>query len=112
MGRRHITPCTTWLKQRQVRRLVAEHKQHRHDRIVLVTGIRLQESERRMAAAISVPVRRSGAQVWVSPILVWSKRECHDYIRHRGSSATQVVDLLHRSGECPVVRLPTTEMRR
>ena len=69
-----------WLKQRQVRRLVAEHKQHRHDRIVLVTGIRLQESERRMAAAISVPVRRSGAQVWVSPILVWSKRECHDYM--------------------------------
>src|SRR5438105_52319 len=37
-----------WLKQRQVRRLVKQHKQGRFDRIGLVTGIRVAESARRM----------------------------------------------------------------
>lgn len=89
-----------WLKQRQVRRLVSEHKQNRNDRIVLVTGIRRVESERRMAAAISVPIRRQGAQLWVNPILDWSKSDCHDYMQWSRLPRNPVVDLLHRSGEC------------
>lgn len=89
-----------WLKQRQIRRLVREHKQHRNDRIALVTGIRLAESERRMAAVMSVPVHRIGAQLWVNPILGWTKVDCGRLIEHEGLARNPVVDLLHRSGEC------------
>lgn len=89
-----------WLKQRQVRRLVAEHKQGRHGRIALVTGIRTQESERRMAAVMSVPVHRIGAQVWVNPILAWSKADCNDFMAAEGLEPNEVVVRCHRSGEC------------
>lgn len=89
-----------WLKQRQVRRLVREHKTHRTDRIGLVTGIRKAESKRRMGAEISVPIRRDRTQVWISPILEWSAAQCADLIEGRGLKRNQVVGLLHRSGEC------------
>jgi len=89
-----------WLKQRQVRRLVAEHKQDRNGRIVLVSGIRLQESERRMSSVMAKPVHRIGAQVWVNPILEWSKTDCNRHMESEGLKRNPVVDLLHRSGEC------------
>ena len=89
-----------WLKQRQVRRLVREHKQGRHGRVVLVTGIRVAESERRMASVMAQPVYRIGAQVWTNPILDWSAADCNRYIAEHGLRRNQVVDLLHRSGEC------------
>lgn len=89
-----------WLKQRQVRRLVREHKTSRNDRIGLVTGIRVSESERRMASVMAQPVYRVGAQVWLNPILEWTKADCNRYIEEHGLERNQVVDLLHRSGEC------------
>lgn len=89
-----------WLKQRQVRRLVAQHKTGRHDRIALVTGIRVEESSRRMAAVMSVPTHRIGAQLWVNPILRWTALDCGRWIESQGLPRNQVVDLLHRSGEC------------
>jgi 3'-phosphoadenosine 5'-phosphosulfate sulfotransferase (PAPS reductase)/FAD synthetase len=89
-----------WLKQRQVRRLVSEHKTGPKDRIALVTGIRTAESVRRMSAVMSVPVHRIGAQVWVNPILEWSKSACHRFMEAEGLERNPVVDLLHRSGEC------------
>lgn len=89
-----------WLKQRQVRRLVAEHKQGRGGRVLLITGIRKQESARRMASVMAVPQHRIGAQVWVNPILHWLKADCHDFIEAKGLKRNPVVDLLHRSGEC------------
>lgn len=89
-----------WLKQRQVRRLVREHKQGHDGRVVLVTGIRRQESERRMQSAMAVPVHRLGAQVWVNPILDWSKLDCNSFIDQLELARNPVVDLLHRSGEC------------
>lgn len=89
-----------WLKQRQIRRLVADHKQSRHDRIGLVTGIRRRESDRRMESTISVPIRRNGAQLWINPILDWSKSDCNQYIATNGLRRNEVSDVLHRSGEC------------
>jgi 3'-phosphoadenosine 5'-phosphosulfate sulfotransferase (PAPS reductase)/FAD synthetase len=89
-----------WLKQRQVRRLVAEHKVGRHGRIGLVTGIRQAESERRMASVMAVPVHRIGAQVWINPILDWTRVDCGRLIADEGLERNPVVDLLHRSGEC------------
>lgn len=89
-----------WLKQRQVRRLVREHKQGPRGRVMLTTGVRRSESTRRMAAAISVPVRREGAQVWVNPILDWTARDCSNLIDQDGLKRNEVVDTLHRSAEC------------
>lgn len=89
-----------WLKQRQIRRMVQEHKTGRRDRIALVTGIRVQESARRMGAGISVPVRRQGAEVWINPILHWSAFDCLDLMAQFDAARNPVVDTLHRSGEC------------
>ncbi len=89
-----------WLKQRQVRRLVREHKTHRHDRIGLVTGIRLSESQRRMNSIMAVPEHRIGAQVWMNPILDWTAKDCAEFMEAEGLRRNRVVDLLHRSGEC------------
>jgi 3'-phosphoadenosine 5'-phosphosulfate sulfotransferase (PAPS reductase)/FAD synthetase len=89
-----------WLKQRQIRRLVAKHKTHRHDRIGLVTGVRASESERRMASAIAVPVRRAGSQLWLNPILDWTGVQVSRFVDEEGLQRNPVVDLLHRSGEC------------
>lgn len=66
----------------------------------LVTGIRKQESVRRMGAGISVPVRADGRKRWVSPILEWSKVDCNAFIEAEGLPRNPVVDTLHRSGEC------------
>lgn len=89
-----------WLKQRQVRRLVQDYKQHTHDRIGLVTGIRLSESDRRMGSTISVEVRREGAQLWIQPILYWTRRDLNNYIKYCGLERNEVTAHLHRSGEC------------
>lgn len=89
-----------WLKQRQIRRLVREHKASPRDRIVLTTGVRVEESTRRMTAALAVPVRRDGAQVWVNPILDWTAVDCSRFIDAEGLTRNEVVDTLHRSGEC------------
>ena len=66
----------------------------------LVTGIRKQESVRRMGAGISVPIRADGRKRWISPILEWTKIDCNQHIDQHGLARNPVVDLLHRSGEC------------
>jgi len=89
-----------YLKQRAMNRLVREHKTHWKDRIGLVTGIRKGESNRRMNAAMSVPTTRNGAKLWINPILEWTADDCGRYIEYSGLRRNEVVDLLHRSGEC------------
>lgn len=76
-----------------------------------VTGIRKQESVRRMGAGISVPVRPDGRKVWVSPILDWTSIDCGRFIAAEGLPRNPVVDLLHRSGECLCGALARQEER-
>ncbi len=68
--------------------------------IRLVTGIRKAESSRRMNAEMSKPEHRRGRKLWTAPILNWSKADCMTLIETEGLPRNQVVDLLHRSGEC------------
>ena len=86
------------LKERQVDRLVAEHKTRRHDRILLVTGVRAAESTRRMGRV--APIQRDGAQVWVAPIIDWLHEDKGAYMARHRLPTNEVVELLHRSGEC------------
>ena len=89
-----------WLKQRAIRRLVREHKVGPRGRIGLVTGIRTEESTRRMTSVMAKPVHRIGGQVWINPILDMTALECGRYIEAAGLRRNPVVDKLHRSGEC------------
>lgn len=88
------------LKQEALELIVKEHKQHRRDRIAFVTGIRKQESVRRMKGVIAVPISREGARVWVAPILDWSKIDCLKHLEREGLPRNPVSINLHRSGEC------------
>jgi len=86
------------LKERQVLRLVRDVKRERSDRVMLITGMRRDESTRRMGH--SEFQKRVGAQVWSAPLEHWSKADCQDYIAEHGLRRNEVVDLLHMSGEC------------
>lgn len=86
------------LKERALRQLVREHKEEVRDRVMLVTGVRSEESVRRMRHVERV--QREGAQVWAANIWNWSKLDCNRLIAERGLARNPVVDLLHMSGEC------------
>jgi 3'-phosphoadenosine 5'-phosphosulfate sulfotransferase (PAPS reductase)/FAD synthetase len=86
------------LKERALRAFIRDHKIKRHDRIVLSTGIRESESQRRMGS--TEQVSRYRVQVWANPIYTWSKTDCHDTIAAAGLPRNPVVELLHMSGEC------------
>jgi 3'-phosphoadenosine 5'-phosphosulfate sulfotransferase (PAPS reductase)/FAD synthetase len=89
-----------YLKQKPLRQFVQRIKSQRSDRVGLVTGVRRQESSRRMNSGIAVPVRRDGAMVWLNPILDWSDKDKNAYMEKHGLPRNEVTDLLHRSGEC------------
>jgi len=97
-GPGHHQKMYSRLKGRQVERLVRDHKTHRTDRILLATGLRQNESLRRMA--YSDPVTRVGAQLWVNPIFYWSGPDCTEYMAANGLKRNEVKDLLCMSGEC------------
>ncbi len=86
------------LKERCVEHLIREHKKGRMDRILLVTGVRLDESDRRMGHV--EPIVRNRAKVWVAPILNWSTEDKNEYIDQMRLPRNPVVDKLCMSGEC------------
>lgn len=86
------------LKERCLDQLIREHKKARKDRIVLVTGVRLDESDRRMGHIEAIV--RNRARVWVAPILNWSTENKNEYIDAKGLPRNPVVDRLCMSGEC------------
>lgn len=65
---------------------------------MLVTGVRLDESDRRMGHVEAVV--RNRAKVWVAPILNWSTDDKNDYIDREQIHRNPVVANLCMSGEC------------
>lgn len=86
------------LKERCLEQLIREHKTKRKDRIALVTGVRLDESDRRMGHVEAVV--RSRAKVWVAPILNWSTDDKNEYLDYHALQRNPVVGALCMSGEC------------
>jgi 3'-phosphoadenosine 5'-phosphosulfate sulfotransferase (PAPS reductase)/FAD synthetase len=86
-----------YLKQQPHRRW---HRSACEGRTGFVTGIRLNESHRRMGAKFAVPVRRWDRQVWVNPILDMDAIDVGRFLEKEGLARNPVVDLIHRSGEC------------
>jgi 3'-phosphoadenosine 5'-phosphosulfate sulfotransferase (PAPS reductase)/FAD synthetase len=86
------------LKERCLRQLVREHKAARGDRVLLVSGIRRQESRRRMGYV--EPVQADGARVWAAPLLNWSHDDKYAYLDAHALDRNPVVERLCMSGEC------------
>lgn len=86
------------LKERQIRRLTKDFKCNPKDKILLVAGCRSQESQRRMRN--TEPLQKEGCRIWVNPIHDFSKSDCNKVIRWAGLKRNEVVDLIHKSGEC------------
>lgn len=87
-----------WLKERALVKLVRETKRYWKDRIAFVTGVRMQESARRMGYV--QPVIRVGATVWVANKFSTSKDDLRTYIQVNGLAQNPVVEKLGFSGEC------------
>lgn len=89
------------LKERCLAAFARERKQKRGDQLVYITGIRHQESSRRMKAQQTEWEHAPKlGWTWRAPILEWSKAQCNAYIDVLRLPRNPVVDLLHMSGEC------------
>ena len=87
-----------WLKERALNAFIQTQKVKRSDKILLITGVRRQESIRRMGT--TQEVSKSGAKIWVAPFIDKSKVEVNDYLNNHNLPRNEVVDLIHKSGEC------------
>ncbi len=86
------------LKERQIRQLIRDHKLHRNDKVLLVSGCRSQESQRRMGHVKEIQF--DGSRVWSAIIHDWSKQDVERFITRIGLTPNPVVKLLCKSGEC------------
>lgn len=87
------------LKERPIRELVRRAQTKRGDRVILATGIRHEESVRRMRYA-GKEVNQIGGQVWVNPIYWWSATQRDTYNAEHGLPINPVSSMLGMSGEC------------
>lgn len=95
-------------------RFVSTLSQHirnkkRNRNILLLTGARKQESNRRKLMTMN-PVRPDGPNIWVSMINDWTKLECLEFLD--GHKRNPVTEILHRSGECLCGTMQSLETRR
>ncbi|HEU5013921.1 MAG TPA: phosphoadenosine phosphosulfate reductase family protein [Roseiflexaceae bacterium] len=88
------------LKDRQVAALMRDMKRGhaRNARVVLVSGIRQQESRRRMGRQYAI--YKEKARIWVAPLFGWNTEQLLDYRDAERLPRNQVSDCLHMSGEC------------
>lgn len=88
------------LKERQIRRLMRDHRVPKK-RIVLITGVRRSESSRRGKSVKEVQRwKRQGSQVWVAPVAAWSDSDMAVYRAHYNLPKNPVAEVLGMSGEC------------
>lgn len=59
-----------WLKERQLVRVQRELREQGHKRVMFITGVRSEESARRMGHV--QPVKREGNRVWSAPLHNWT----------------------------------------
>lgn len=86
------------LKERCIRQLIRDHKKKHRDKIMLISGCRSQESERRMGT--TQPIQEDGVKIWCAVIHDWSKKDCNKYIEEQGLPQNPVVLKINKSGEC------------
>lgn len=85
-----------FLKGRRINKLVQDHKEYYKDRIMLITGVRKDESVNRMKN--TEVIQRDGAKLWVAPIAFWSDEFMMEYGRRNDTPRNPIVDLLEDAG--------------
>ena len=98
-GEGHHPKMYNRLKERAIRVLVKRHKKRARDKILLASGIRHEESTRRMRY-VGREINEVGSQLWVNPFYWWSGWDRDEYIKWRGLPINPVNQLLGMSGEC------------
>jgi 3'-phosphoadenosine 5'-phosphosulfate sulfotransferase (PAPS reductase)/FAD synthetase len=86
------------LKRNAIEQIVREEKKDRSDRVLFVTGVYADESDRR--AGFHQIEKRRGAQVWVNPCFEWSEPEMASYRLDNDLPVNEVAAQLGKSGEC------------
>lgn len=88
------------LKDRRIDQLKRELKRHIRDRILLSTGLRQQESKKRMGYNKPYSKEKGKSSVWANPLFYASKDQLLDIRDTVKLPSSQVSACLHRSGEC------------
>lgn len=88
------------LKERSLASFARSRKLRRGQRLVYVTGVRVDESRRRTAHVSERQDDPKRGWSWYAPIWNWSKADCNAYIAEHALPRNPVVDALHMSGEC------------
>jgi 3'-phosphoadenosine 5'-phosphosulfate sulfotransferase (PAPS reductase)/FAD synthetase len=87
------------LKERAVIAFSTAQKDRPSDKIMLLTGIRHDESVKRMGYTSTV-IDQHRCRVWVNPIYYFTDAEMKAYRTERGLPVNPVSENLHISGEC------------
>lgn len=88
----------SWLKYRPILKMTKDAKENYQDRILFLTGVRSDESTRRMGN--TVRFQRDGARVWSAPIMHWTNLDMNRYRKYINLERNPVSDKVHMSGEC------------
>jgi len=67
-------------------------------RMLFITGVRREESRRRMGHV--EPIQREDRCIWVAPLTEWTKEDVLHYLSVRHMPQNPVPPILHYSGEC------------
>jgi len=88
------------LKERCFRQLKREHNPRTRKKLGFVSGVRAQESTRRMVNTGKENWSVQGREVWINPIIDWSSTDKNTYINEHNLPRNQVTENLCMSGEC------------
>jgi 3'-phosphoadenosine 5'-phosphosulfate sulfotransferase (PAPS reductase)/FAD synthetase len=89
------------LKERPLEDYVRYRKRgwDRRSKVLLFSGIRKAESQKRMKIA-EHPVESVGGRLWVAPFLYWTRADLLSWREQHDIPQNDVASLLHYSGEC------------
>lgn len=86
------------LKERQIRRLGRDFGATAKAPMMLISGVRKEESTRRMGNTKLLDVQ--GRTIWLAPFIRMTALDCSAYMEREEIKRNPVKDLLHMSGEC------------
>jgi 3'-phosphoadenosine 5'-phosphosulfate sulfotransferase (PAPS reductase)/FAD synthetase len=86
------------LKERSLARLMRDLSKKRGEKVMLISGVRQEESIRRMGHVR--PAQAEGSRIWVAPIIEFIKLHCKEFREAEGIKPNPVVECLGMSGEC------------
>lgn len=89
------------LKERALRHFVTHEcksKPHARENVLLLTGVRKNESKVRMGYVETTT--KDNSRIWCNAIFYWTKEDCEQYIADNLISRNPVKDAICISGEC------------